>query len=55
MIYTLTLNPSIDYVMNIDSFIDGSTLRSHDEKKFAGGKGIMVSKLLKILEKILLI
>lgn len=49
MIYTLTLNPSIDYVMNIDTFIDGSTLRSHDEKKFAGGKGIMVSKLLKNL------
>lgn len=49
MIYTLTLNPSIDYIMKLDSFNDGATNRSYEDKKFPGGKGIMVSKLLKNL------
>ncbi len=49
MIYTLTLNPSIDYVLRIDEFLDGETLRSNSEEKYPGGKGIMVSKLLKNL------
>ena len=49
MIYTLTLNPSIDYVIKIDQFSDGETLRSNTEEKYPGGKGIMVSKLLKNL------
>ena len=49
MIYTLTLNPSIDYVLRIDEFLDGETLRSNTEEKYPGGKGIMVSKLLKNL------
>lgn len=49
MIYTLTLNPSIDYIMKLDEFIDGATNRSYEDKKYPGGKGIMVSKLLKNL------
>lgn len=49
MIYTLTLNPSIDYVLGIDKFVDGETLRSTYDEKYPGGKGIMVSKLLKNL------
>lgn len=49
MIYTLTLNPSIDYIMKLDQFMDGATNRSYEEKKYPGGKGIMVSKLLKNL------
>lgn len=49
MIYTLTLNPSIDYVLRIDKFDDGQTIRSKSEEKYPGGKGIMVSKLLKNL------
>lgn len=49
MIYTLTLNPSIDYVLRIDEFLDGETLRNNSEEKYPGGKGIMVSKLLKNL------
>lgn len=49
MIYTLTLNPSIDYIMRLDDFKEGVTNRSFEDKKFPGGKGIMVSKLLKNL------
>ena len=49
MIYTITLNPSIDYVLEIDKFFDGKTNRSTKEEKYSGGKGIMVSKLLKNL------
>ncbi|WP_262122364.1 1-phosphofructokinase [Anaerococcus sp. Marseille-Q5996] len=49
MIYTLTLNPSIDYIMKLDEFKDGATNRSYEEKKYPGDKGIIVSKLLKNL------
>lgn len=49
MIYTISLNPSIDYIMRIDDFNHGKTLRSTSESKITGGKGIMVSKLLKKL------
>lgn len=49
MIYTLTLNPSIDYVLRIEKFEDGQTIISKSEEKYPGGKGIMVSKLLKNL------
>lgn len=49
MIYTLTTNPSIDYVMRIDEFNHGATLRSKASVMYPGGKGIMVSKLLKNL------
>lgn len=49
MIYTLTTNPSIDYIMRLESFEDGKTLRSKTEEKYAGGKGIMVAKILKNL------
>lgn len=49
MIYTLTTNPSIDYIMRIDDFTHGATLRSKASEMYPGGKGIMVSKLLKNL------
>ena len=49
MIYTLTTNPSIDYIMRIDEFTHGATLRSKASVMYPGGKGIMVSKLLKNL------
>lgn len=49
MIYTVTFNPSIDYVMLVDDFkIDGLN-RAQDTNKFAGGKGINVSRVLKTL------
>lgn len=46
MIYTVTLNPSIDYIMRLDDFQNGETNRAKVTELYAGGKGIMVSKLL---------
>lgn len=50
MIYTVTLNPSIDYIMRLDDFRNGETNRAKVTELYAGGKGIMVSKLLHNLE-----
>lgn len=47
LIYTVTLNPSLDYVMNVDKFIEGVTNRSKKEEIYIGGKGINVSIVLK--------
>ena len=46
MIYTLTLNPSIDYVVRLDAFVSGITNRAMSEEYFIGGKGINVSYIL---------
>ena len=46
LIYTLTLNPSIDYVVHLDSFISGMTNRTIAESYCVGGKGINVSCIL---------
>ena len=46
MIYTLTLNPSIDYVVRLDSFVSGITNRTVSEEYYVGGKGINVSCVL---------
>lgn len=46
MIYTVTLNPSIDYIMRLDDLEFGETNRAKVTELYAGGKGIMVSKLL---------
>ncbi|MBR3149819.1 MAG: 1-phosphofructokinase [Eubacterium sp.] len=45
MIYTVTLNPALDYVMHADS-INGGINRSDYEELFFGGKGINVSCVL---------
>lgn len=50
MIYTLTLNPSLDYVMSLENFETGMVNRSAGEMIFPGGKGINVSIVLKNLE-----
>jgi len=49
MIYTLTLNPSVDYIVQLESFHLGDLNRSRGEAKFPGGKGINVSRVLKNL------
>lgn len=46
MIYTVTLNPSIDYVVTMDQFNEGSVNRVSTENLYAGGKGINVSQIL---------
>lgn len=46
MIYTLTLNPSIDYVLCLDELIPGQVNRSQAQSFFPGGKGINVSIVL---------
>lgn len=49
MIYTCTLNPSIDYVIGVDDFKEGQINRTKNENMFPGGKGINVSRVLKRL------
>lgn len=46
MIYTVTFNPSIDYVVAIENFEIGKINRTTSEALFAGGKGINVSYVL---------
>ena len=50
MIYTVTLNPSIDYVVHIDKLVNGITNRTTGEEYYFGGKGINVSHVLAELE-----
>ena len=47
MIYSVTLNPSIDFIVRVKDFQLGETNRAYEDNFLAGGKGIMVSKLLK--------
>ncbi|MGL5429024.1 MAG: 1-phosphofructokinase [Cetobacterium sp.] len=47
MIYTLTLNPAIDYFLAFESFSEGSLNNPKETYKLPGGKGINVSKVLK--------
>ncbi len=49
MIYTVTLNPSLDYLVEVPDFQTGRTNRTIREELKAGGKGINVSLLLKNL------
>lgn len=49
MIYTVTFNPSLDYIVSVDDFQLGKTNRTASELMFAGGKGINVSIVLKNL------
>lgn len=46
MIYTVTFNPALDYVVWVDYFTTGSVNRTAEEKIFYGGKGINVSAVL---------
>lgn len=46
MIYTVTFNPSLDYIVSMDRFELGKTNRTTKEQMLAGGKGINVSTVL---------
>ncbi|MBU3194310.1 1-phosphofructokinase [Clostridium algidicarnis] len=50
MIYTITFNPALDYVVRVDDFNLGRVNRTSYEEIYAGGKGINVSTVLNNLE-----
>ncbi len=49
MIYTLTFNPSLDYIVTVPQFTCGVVNRTSGELIYPGGKGINVSMVLKNL------
>lgn len=49
MIYTVTLNPALDYVVQVDELKTGCVNRTTGENIYPGGKGINVSMVLKHL------
>lgn len=49
MIYTVTLNPSLDYIVSVDHFQPGVVNRARRESVCPGGKGINVSLVLREL------
>ncbi|MGN0466798.1 MAG: 1-phosphofructokinase [Lachnospiraceae bacterium] len=49
MIYTVTFNPALDYVIKVDKFETGIVNRVFQENIFFGGKGINVSVILREL------
>lgn len=51
MIYTCTLNPAIDYRMDLDNYVKGGLNRARETAITPGGKGINVSIVLKRLGK----
>lgn len=46
MIYTVTFNPAIDYVVRVGEMLPGGVNRAESEEMFFGGKGINVSLVL---------
>ncbi|MDD6796407.1 MAG: 1-phosphofructokinase [Clostridiaceae bacterium] len=49
MIYTITFNPALDYVVKVENFKSGNVNRTTAEYIYAGGKGINVSIVLQNL------
>ena len=49
MIYTVTFNPALDYVVRVQDFTPGAVNRTCSEHIFYGGKGINVSAVLATL------
>lgn len=50
MIYTITANPSIDYVLQLNALTPGEVNRTTSDVKLPGGKGINVSRILNELQ-----
>ena len=46
MIYTVTFNPSLDYIVSVENFRLGLTNRTSSELMLPGGKGVNVSTVL---------
>ncbi len=49
MIYTVTFNPALDYVVRVDHFALGAVNRTEQESIYYGGKGLNVSAVLSAL------
>ena len=49
MIYTVTFNPALDYVVRVDHFALGEVNRTEQESIYYGGKGLNVSAVLSTL------
>jgi 6-phosphofructokinase 2 len=47
VIYTVTLNPALDRTLHVESLLTGQSNRVRTEARFAGGKGIDVSRALR--------
>lgn len=50
MVYTLTYNPSIDYLVFLDELAPGKLNRARRDSYYYGGKGVNVSQVLKELD-----
>ncbi len=50
MIYTITFNPSLDYIIRVDHFKTGTINKTHYENILPGGKGINVAIVLNNLK-----
>ena len=46
MVYTVTFNPALDYVMNVQKLSTDDINRTESEELYYGGKGINVSAIL---------
>ena len=49
MIYTVTFNPSVDYIVGLEKLMPNRVNRTREELIYPGGKGINVSIVLKNL------
>ena len=50
MVYTITLNPALDRTLWVEKIQPDDSNRIEREERYAGGKGIDVSKVLTTLE-----
>ncbi|SDC27592.1 1-phosphofructokinase [Pelagirhabdus alkalitolerans] len=50
MIYTCTLNPSVDYILHVDQLNEGKLNRGSSPAYYPGGKGVNVSRILNRLD-----
>lgn len=46
MVYTITFNPALDYVLKVENLSTGGINRPYEEEIYYGGKGINVSAVL---------